>query len=126
MVDKELVVPMLRVLLKLLVLFSDRPMLPVFMGRELQLVVLQLTLLPLLSLLPLRELRLPGLAHALLLGLVPVLVRTNRRLVVALVQVLVGDWLMLQKLVVRGLLLVDTDLRMLTLVLVLMLMCGTL
>jgi hypothetical protein len=36
MVDKELVMVMMGVLLKLLVLFGDRPLLPVFMGRGLQ------------------------------------------------------------------------------------------
>jgi predicted membrane protein len=54
-------------------------------------VVLQLMLLPLLLLLPLWDLRLPGLARAMLLVLVPVLVGTDMRLVVALLQVLVGD-----------------------------------
>jgi hypothetical protein len=145
LVEKELVVLRLGVLLKLLVLFGDRPVLPVFMGRELQLVVLVLTLLPLLSLLPLWEVRLPGLARALLLGLVPVLVGIDMRLVVALLQVLVGDWLMLPELVgtgltlvavllvlqrlalvVKELLLVDKDLRLLVLALVLLLLCGTL
>jgi hypothetical protein len=145
LVDRELVVLLLGVLLKLLVLFGDRPMLSLFMGTELQLVVLQLTLLPQLSLLPMWELRLPGLARALLLGLVPVLVGIDMRLVVALLHILVGDWLLLQELVGKGLtlvtvmlvlrrlvlvgkwlLLVDKDLRLLIMALVLLLMCGTL
>jgi hypothetical protein len=48
-------------------------------------------LLPLLILVPLWELRLPGLARTLLTVLVPVLVGTYMRLVVALLYVLVGD-----------------------------------
>jgi hypothetical protein len=81
----------------------------------------------------------------MLLVLVPVQVGTDMRLVVALLQVLVGDWLMLQGLVGKGLTLVmvmlvlqrlvlvgkglllgDRDLRLLIMALVLMLMCGAL
>jgi hypothetical protein len=108
-------------------------------------VVLQLMLLPILLLLPLWELRLPGLARALLLVLVPVLVGKGMRLVVALLQVTIGDWLALQEpvgkgltlvtvmlvqqrlvLVGKGLLLVNRDLRLLILALVLLLISGTL
>jgi hypothetical protein len=137
LVDKELVVQLLEVLLKLFVL-GDRPLPPVFMGRGLQLGVLHLMLLPLVLLLPLWELGLPGLAHALLLVLV--LVGANMRLVVALLQVLVCDWLLLQALVGTGLILVlqrlvlggkgmlpvGRDLRLLILARVLLLICGTL
>jgi hypothetical protein len=76
-VDKELVVPLLGVLLKLLVLFGDRPLPPVFTGRGLQLVVPQLMLLPLLLLLSLWEPQLSGLARAMLLVFVPVLMGTD-------------------------------------------------
>jgi hypothetical protein len=48
LVGKELVVLLLGLLLQLLVLVGDRPLLPVFTGRGLQLVVLQLMLLLLL------------------------------------------------------------------------------
>jgi hypothetical protein len=63
----------------------------VFMCKGLQLVVLQLMLLPLLIIVPVWELRLLGLARTLLIVLVPVLVSTNMRLVVAFLYVLVGD-----------------------------------
>jgi hypothetical protein len=53
-----------------LVLVGDRPLLPVFIGKGLQLVVMELMLLLLMLLLLLWELRLPGLARALLLALV--------------------------------------------------------
>jgi hypothetical protein len=39
-VGKELFAQLLRVILKLLVLVGDQPLLPVFMGRGLQLVVM--------------------------------------------------------------------------------------
>jgi hypothetical protein len=110
-VDKELVVQLLGVLLEVLVLFGDRPLLPVFMGRGLHLVVLQLIL-------SLWELRLPGLARAMILVFMPVLVGTYMRLVVALLQVLVGDWLVLQELVGKGLTMVTVMIMMQRLVLV--------
>jgi hypothetical protein len=79
MVGKELVVLLLGVLLQMLVLVGDRPLLPLFMGRGLQRVVLEM-MLRLLLLLPLLwELRLPRLDRAQLLVsvLVLVLVGTN-------------------------------------------------
>jgi hypothetical protein len=83
-VGRELVVRLLGVILKLLVFFGDRPLLPVFMGKGLQLVVLQL-MLPMLSLLlPHWELQLPGLPRAMLLVLVPMLVGTDMRLMMAI------------------------------------------
>jgi hypothetical protein len=72
----------------LLVLVGDRPLLPVFMGKGLQLAVLQSILLLLLLLLLRWELRLPRLARAKLLVLVLVLVSTDMRLVVGPVVVL--------------------------------------
>jgi hypothetical protein len=144
-VGRKLVVLLQGVILKLLVFFGDRPLLPVFMGKGLQLVVLQL-MLPLLSLLlPHWEPQLPGLPRAMLLVLVPMLVGTHMRLVVAIAEVVVGDWLLLQELVGngltlvtvmlvlqwlvlvgKGLLLVDIDSRRLILALVLLLICDTL
>jgi hypothetical protein len=71
LVGKDMAVLLLRLLSHLLVLVCDRPLLPVFMGRRLQLVVLQLMfLLLLLLLLLLLHLQLPGLARAKLLLLV--------------------------------------------------------
>jgi hypothetical protein len=81
-VGKELVVLLLGVLLQLLMLVGDRPLLPVFMGRGLQLVVLPMMLPLLLILLLLWELRLPGLACAQLRVWVLVLVGIDMRLVV--------------------------------------------
>jgi hypothetical protein len=77
-----LVVPLLGVLLQILVLVGDRPLLPMFMGRGLQVVVLEMMLRLLLLLLMLWELRLPRLARAELLLLVLVFVGTDMRLVV--------------------------------------------
>jgi hypothetical protein len=82
-----MVVVVLGVLLQLLVLASDRPPMPVFMGRWLQLVGLHLMLLTLLlSMLP-RKVRQPGLARAKILLLV--LVGIDMRLVVRPLVVLV-------------------------------------
>jgi hypothetical protein len=90
---KELVVLLLGVPLQMLVLVGDQPLLPVFMGTWLQLVVMQLMLLALLSLLFLWGLRLPGLAHAHLLVLVQV--GTYMRLVV-------GPLVVLMQMLVRA------------------------
>jgi hypothetical protein len=60
------------VLLKVLALGGDQPQLPLLMGLGLHLVVMQMMLQPLPLLLPMWELRLPGLARAQLLVLVPV------------------------------------------------------
>jgi hypothetical protein len=87
-VGKDLVVLVMGVILKPLVLVGDRPLLPVFIGRGFQLVVLHLMLQPLLLLLPLWELRLPGLTRAHPLVLVPVLVGTKMRMVVGPLMVL--------------------------------------
>jgi hypothetical protein len=93
-VGKELVMLLRGIILKLLVLVGDRPVLPVFMGGGLQLVVLQLMPLPLLLLLPLWELRLPGLARAQLLVMVPVLLGTNMRLMVGPLVVLMHPFVL--------------------------------
>jgi hypothetical protein len=71
-VGKEFVVLLSGVLLRWLVLVGDRPMLPVFMGKGLQLVGLHVMLFMLQP----RELRLPGQARAHLLLMVQVLVGT--------------------------------------------------
>jgi hypothetical protein len=98
-VGKELIVLLLGVLLQLLV--SDGPLLPVFMGIGLHLVVMQVMLLLLLLLV----LRMPGLARAQLLVLA--LVGTDMRMIVVLLvilsQVFVGDWLLLPRFVGKGL-----------------------
>jgi hypothetical protein len=81
-VGKELVVLLLGGILQLLVLVGDRPLLPVLRGAWLQLMVLQLMLLLVLLVLLLWELRLPGLARAKLILLVPLLVGIDMRFVV--------------------------------------------
>jgi hypothetical protein len=83
---KELIVLLPDTLLHLLALLGDRPMLAVFVGSGLQVVVSQLVLLLLLLLMLLWELRLPGIARAQLLVLMRV--GTNMRLVVGPVVVL--------------------------------------
>jgi hypothetical protein len=83
-----MVVLLAGVLLHMLVLVSDRPFLPVFMGTGLQLVVLQVMLLLLFLLLLLWELRLPGMTRAQLLVLVLVLGGMDMRLVVGPLMVL--------------------------------------
>jgi hypothetical protein len=66
----------------LLVVVGDRPLLPTSMSTGLRRMVLQLRMLLLLLLLPLWDLRLPGLALAELLVFVLVLVGTDMWLVV--------------------------------------------
>jgi hypothetical protein len=80
MVVKELVVLLLKALSQLLVVVGDWPLLVVFMGRGLQLVVVKLILLFMLLLLLVVQLWLPGRARSWLLSLV--LVGTYMRMVV--------------------------------------------
>jgi hypothetical protein len=83
MMGKTLVVLLPGLFLQLFVLVGDRPLLPVFMARGLQLVgVIQLMLLLLLFPLLLWELRLARLARTHLLMQVVVLVGTYMRLVI--------------------------------------------
>jgi hypothetical protein len=77
MIGKELVVLPPGTPWHLLVVVGARPLLPASMSRGLRRVVLQLLLL-----LPLRDLRLPGMARAELLVMVLVLVGTYMWLVV--------------------------------------------
>jgi hypothetical protein len=88
-VGKEVVVMLMRLFLHMLVMVGDRPLLPVFMGRVLHLVVLQLMLLLRFLMLLVWELRLPGLARVRVLVFVLVLVGTNMRLVIGLLVVLI-------------------------------------
>jgi hypothetical protein len=74
MMGKELVVLLPETPWHLLVVVGAQPLLPTSMTRGLRRVVLQMMLLLLLLLLPLRNLRLPGLARAEPLVLVLVLV----------------------------------------------------
>jgi hypothetical protein len=77
MMDKGLVVLLPGTPWHLLVVVGARPLLLVSMSRGLRRVVLQLMLLLHLLLLPLWDLRLPGLARAELVVLVLLLMGTN-------------------------------------------------
>jgi hypothetical protein len=81
-VGNELVVLLPGVLLQLLASVGDRPLLPLFMGRRLQLVVVEMMLPLLLKLQLLWELRLLSLASTHVLVLLLVLVGIDMRLVV--------------------------------------------